>query len=223
VIHQISAVVLATPVRPSFQARTVKQRRLLFVTTGLDPVVHAEVQRRKPSGLNQLRCRMDCRIKSGNDEGREHERNERKKGKRNADRRSVSCPARKRRAGRATERRLAPPFRLRARSPVDVPPRFLRQRPNATAQLQFTRFLGQNSIGPGVTHSLPSQCSGLPRGPVIVPAGHFGPEPPGSGGDEAPPAGTVLAPAVRHHRTGSLESEIDSLRNVTEKRTFIKS
>src|ERR1700722_20963761 len=43
----------------------------------------------------------------------------------------------------------------------------------------------------------------LPRGPVIVPAGRFGPEPPGSGGDETPPAGPVLAPAVRHHRPAS--------------------
>jgi len=32
-----------------------------FVTTGLDPVVHAE-------SPNDRRCRMDCRIKSGKDE-----------------------------------------------------------------------------------------------------------------------------------------------------------
>jgi hypothetical protein len=39
--------------------------------------------------------------------------------KRNAGRRSVSCPARKRRAGRATERRLAPPSACgRARLPA---------------------------------------------------------------------------------------------------------
>jgi hypothetical protein len=49
--------------------------------------------------LKQLFRRMDCRIKSGNDERKKRK----KKGKRNADRRSVSCPARKRRAGRATE------------------------------------------------------------------------------------------------------------------------
>jgi hypothetical protein len=68
--------------RPSF----AKRHNISLVTTGLDPVVHAELQRRKPSGLNQFRCRMDCRIKSGNDE----RENERKAGKRNADRRSVS-------------------------------------------------------------------------------------------------------------------------------------
>src|ERR1700684_3993418 len=35
----------------------------LVVTTGPDPVVHAE-------SPNNLRCRMDCRIMSGNDEGK---------------------------------------------------------------------------------------------------------------------------------------------------------
>jgi hypothetical protein len=33
----------------------------MFVTTGLDPVVHAE-----PPTVRQ--CRMDCRVKPGNDE-----------------------------------------------------------------------------------------------------------------------------------------------------------
>ena len=46
--------------------------------------------------------------------------------------------------GAPRRRRLAPPFRSRARSPAGVPPRHLRQRPNATAQLQFTHFLGRN-------------------------------------------------------------------------------
>ena len=35
------------------------------------------------------------------------------------------------------------------------------------------------------------QCSGLPRRPVIVPAGRIIPEPPGSRGDEPLPAGTA--------------------------------
>jgi hypothetical protein len=34
------------------------------------------------------------------------------------------------------------------------------------------------------------------------------PEPPESGDDEAPPAGTALAPAVRHHPDGAPEGEI---------------
>jgi len=55
----------------------------------------------------------------------------------------TAMPARIRRAGRATERRLAPPFRFgRARLPA-FHSRHLRQRPNATAQLQFTHFLGR--------------------------------------------------------------------------------
>jgi hypothetical protein len=45
--------------------------------------------------------------------------------KRNAGRRSVSCPARKRRAGRATDQiGLRRPVRCQARSPAGVPPRF---------------------------------------------------------------------------------------------------
>jgi hypothetical protein len=38
-------------------------------------------------------------------------------------------------------------------------------------------------------------CSDAPRVPVIVPAGMM-PEPPGSDGDEPPPAGTALAPST---------------------------
>ena len=98
--------------RGAKSARVLQALCILLVTTGLDPVVHAEMQLQKPAeSPNQLRRRMDCRIKSGNDE--------RKKRKRNAGRRSISCPARKRRAGRATERRLAPPSACgRARLPA---------------------------------------------------------------------------------------------------------
>jgi hypothetical protein len=42
-------------------------------------------------------------------------------------------------------------------------------------------------------------------------AGRLMPEPPGSGVDETPPAGTALAPAARHHRTASLRARFDSL------------
>jgi hypothetical protein len=51
--------------------------------------------------------------------------------------------------------------------------------------------------------SVLSQSSGLPRRPVIVPAGRIDPEPPGSGSDEPPPAGTALAPSSRGHRLPS--------------------
>ncbi len=43
--------------------------------------------------------------------------------------------------------------------------------------------------------------SGAPRIPVVMPAGMM-PGPPGSKADEAPPAGTALAPAARHHPDG---------------------
>ena len=54
-----------------------------FVTAGLDPVVHADVRRLRSLSANPivLLVRMDCRIKSGNDEE--------KKGRRNADRRVI--------------------------------------------------------------------------------------------------------------------------------------
>jgi hypothetical protein len=46
----------------------------------------------------------------------------------------------------------------------------------------------------GVTRSFLSQSSEFPRRPVIVPAGRISPEPPESGSDEPPLAGTALAP-----------------------------
>ena len=63
--------------------------------------------------------------------------------------------------GAPRTRRLAPPFRFgRARLPA-FHSRHLRQRPNATAQLQFTRFLGRDYAGTGVIRPLPPQCSGV--------------------------------------------------------------
>jgi hypothetical protein len=53
-------------------------------------------------------------------------------------------PVRKRRTGRAADKAACAALPLRARSPAGVPPRHLRQRPNATAQLQFTRFPGRS-------------------------------------------------------------------------------
>src|SRR5580692_10614211 len=70
-----------------------------------------------------------------------------KERKRNAGRRGSPRPVRKRRTGRATEKAAYAALPLRARSPAGVPPRHLRQRPNATAQLQFTRFLGRYEVG----------------------------------------------------------------------------
>ncbi len=47
----------------------------------------------------------------------------------------------------------------------------------------------------GVTRAGLSQSSDAPRAPVVVPADMM-PKPPGSGGDEPPPAGTALAPSA---------------------------
>jgi hypothetical protein len=106
-------------------------------------------------------------------------------------------PARIRRAGRATEKAACAALPLRARSPAGVPPRHLRQRPNATAQLQFTRFLGRNELGMGVTHPRPSQCSGRyePAGRSSCRPGVLARSRPGAG-VTAPPAGTALAPSA---------------------------
>jgi hypothetical protein len=59
----------------------------LLVTTGLDPVVHADEQlsRMPVEALRKPRFDMDCRIKSGNDEGKERTKEIRR---RNADRRN---------------------------------------------------------------------------------------------------------------------------------------
>ncbi len=59
-------------------------------------------------------------------------------------------------------------------------------------------------LGRSGCYPLPAamRLSGFPRRPVVVPAGRIAPEPPESGADETPPAGTVPAPAARHHPDG---------------------
>ena len=120
--------------------------------------------------------------------------------KRNADRRRYQPPQPCEAAARAGSRRARLSAFHRRRS---------RQRPNAAAQLQFARFLGRGSVGTGVIRPLPSFSAAdrLTRGPVMVPAGRFGPEPPGSAADEAAPAGTAPAPTGRGHRPASLRAE----------------
>jgi hypothetical protein len=117
---------------------------------------------------------MDCRIKSGNDEEKNC-----KKRKRNAGRRILLLPARKRRAGRATEKAACAALRLRVRSPAGIPLRF------SPAGLSSRRL----SIGPGFPKAMrklrraartDNGHSDAPRAPVLVPAGMM-PEPPGCG------------------------------------------
>src|SRR5215831_1224435 len=53
------------PSRPGYDKRVLE-----IVTTGLDPVVHTHCDQANARwyALGMLCCRMDCRIKSGNDE-----------------------------------------------------------------------------------------------------------------------------------------------------------
>ena len=119
-----------------------------------------------------------------------------KSGRRNADRRvcPTSAPATfilPRLRGRTEEgtRRAS----SGTRSPVGVPPRRLRQRTNAAAQLQHAL------PGSGRHQALPeaglSQSSELLADRSWCRPGVF-PEPPENGSDEPPSAGTALAPAA---------------------------
>ncbi len=129
--------------------------------------------------------------------------------------------------------------RLAARSPLGVPPRHLRQRPNATAQLEPRDFPGTvRSVRPDgskdgahrnaflreaggrlpcVTRghyprlAVPAQrdCT---RRPVVMPVGRVLPKPPESRSDEPQPAGTALAPPARVTRPASLY--VSEIRNV---------
>ena len=129
-------------------------------------------------------------------------------------------------------RRLAPPFRLRARSPAGVPPRLSPKGVVVPKAQLGPGFLGRGrsarSCKPAPTggrrpcavlsghYTRPSlsQSSEAPRMPVIMPAGMM-PKPPGCAADEAAPAGTALAPAGRHHRPASLRASLIRT-NITE-------
>ena len=144
-----------------------------------------------------------------------------KKGKRNAERRCsvTSAPSRARRAPSG------------ARSPLGVPPRHLRQRPNATAQLEPRDFLGlvrsarpdgskdaahRNAFLREAGGRLPCVTRGhyprlavpaqrdCTRSPVMMPVGRVLPKPPESRSDEPRPAGTALAPPDGVTRPASL-------------------
>ena len=87
----------------------------LRVTTGLDPVVHADVTPASAGGsaTTSVRFGLDCRVKPGNDE--RNERNEKKIRRRNADRRNGEYAV-------PNGRGRAP---IGVRTTVGVPPRFL--------------------------------------------------------------------------------------------------
>ena len=133
-----------------------------------------------------------------------------KSGRRNADRR-VNLPSA---SADAAARLISLPHRVRggqggARSPVGVPPRRLRQRTNAAAQLQHA--LPGTRLYQALPESGLSQSSELLADRSWCRPGVF-PEPPGDGSDEPPPAGTALAPAAGVTRLPSCKlSEIRDL------------
>src|SRR5579884_1788979 len=100
--------------------------------------------------------------------------------------------------------------RVTARTPFGVPPAVLAA---ATERHRSAPVRALPGTGLCRNGRYPSpavlQCSGSPstRGRVMVPAGRFGPEPPGSAADEAAPAGTAPAPTGRGHRPASLWAE----------------
>jgi hypothetical protein len=128
---------------------------------------------------------------------------------------------------------LAGEGREGARSPVGVPPRHLRQRPNATAQLQPRDFPGRGrsarpdgSKDGALRNARPEYSRAMrhrgryprlpvpaqrdcTRRPVMMPAGRVLPKPPGSTGDEPMPAGTAPAPPPGGPPDGVLVRERD--------------
>ena len=102
----------------------------------------------------------------------------------------------------------------RDRSPLGAPPRRLPRRANARTQSRprFTR----NTMRRRYLRSEP-RLSEAPRAPVLMPAGSM-PGPPGSGGDEPPPAGTASRSVSRRHRLTSLNEERDGARLLSSRR-----
>ena len=103
------------------------------------------------------------------------------------------------------------------RSPVGVPPRRSRQRANAAAQLQHA--LPGTRLLQALAASRLSQSSELLADRSWCRPG-VKPEPPESGGDEPPPAGTALAPALGVTRRPSF-TERDSRQIVSEMGTKV--
>ena len=136
---------------------------------------------------------------------------QKKSGRRNADRR-VNLPSA---SGMRPRACLSSPTacgegQRGARSPVGVPPRRLRQRTNAAAQLQHA--LPGTRLLQALAASRLSQSSELLADRSWCRPGVF-PEPPGDGSDEPPSAGTALAPAASVTRLPSCKlSEIRGLR-----------
>jgi hypothetical protein len=188
-----------------------------FVTTGLDPVVHAEMQQLKPCGKSRP-AHLSAWIARSSPAmttwkfvlaarffrtrvlpKRFPRTSQTKEGRRSADRRihPLSAP----------HARVLPPERATGADAV----------PAGTARLSALRLrrlprklmprlspgrASREREGAGVTRTIERAYSDAPRAPVIVPAGRC-PSRPGAG-LRIPPAGTALAPSVGRHRLTSL-------------------
>src|SRR5271154_1312873 len=96
--------------------------------------------------LKQLHRHMDCRIKSGNDEVRKNETN---KGSGTPTDAVSHVPHASGARVAPRRKRLAPPHRCRARSPVGVPPRLLPEGLSSQRLSFRPGFLGRGgALGP---------------------------------------------------------------------------
>src|SRR3984885_295281 len=88
-------------------------------------------------------------------------------------------PARKRRAGRATEKAAYAALRLRARSPAGIPLTVL-TKGTFVPRAQHRARLPEDRAKAAACRTRRLGCSDAPRAPVLMPAGMM-PEPPGCG------------------------------------------
>jgi hypothetical protein len=142
------------------------------------PTCGNKTKRRRP---------MDCRVKPGNDDMEKRSRD-------------ASAPESCRHGRKRKRRSRSGAGLLQSTSPVEA----TKDHPAGSLCLLRPPSLSSPACGGGrwghtdnEESPLPAvmQCSESPRRPVIVPVGRFYPEPPGSGSDEPPPAGTALAPS----------------------------
>jgi hypothetical protein len=147
--------------------------------------------------LRSPHCRMDCRVKPGNDEVRKAKKN---KGSGTPADAVFHGPCQAGTAARHGSVGLRRPVRFgRARLPAFHYGTCGRDR---TFPLSSSHALPGTGLDRAKCYLIPAvlQYSGFPRRPVLVPAGRICPEPPGSVADEAAPAGTVPTPHRRGHR-----------------------
>jgi hypothetical protein len=65
---------LSAPYQPTLRGGGSDSASSPFVTTGLDPVVMLTSSKRNDAALSEPNPRMDCRVKPGNDDAKNHSR-----------------------------------------------------------------------------------------------------------------------------------------------------